>query len=241
MLSDEEKSRIREDEKIRCNVRKEEAHELFPPVPELITYYNVLEAIRNEIHAEHTLISHRITWCVTSQAFLLAAFAVCLSNGHMGFPFFRHALPWLGGLLAILAWIAIASAIRAQWHMIILQKKILQAKGVPEELKNLDLCGSNPLHDYTRITCSGREDRHRTHWSAMLPPFFIPIVFAWLWTFVYWWNVHLPPTSLPNSSTPQWASNVSLSIFGIVILFSTFAIYQLISFLKDRGLNKIQN
>jgi predicted RNA binding protein with dsRBD fold (UPF0201 family) len=34
-----------------------------------LTNYNILETIRSEIQAEHLLISHRMTWYVTSQAF----------------------------------------------------------------------------------------------------------------------------------------------------------------------------
>jgi hypothetical protein len=55
----------------------------------------VLKCLRSEIRTEHDLINHRLGWCMTSQAFLVGAFAVTRKSGADPFVF-DFGLPILG-------------------------------------------------------------------------------------------------------------------------------------------------
>jgi hypothetical protein len=50
------------------------------------------EQIRNEIRAEHSLIANRLTWYVTSQSFLVTAFAISRGAGFSWHPWFSTTL-----------------------------------------------------------------------------------------------------------------------------------------------------
>ena len=178
----------------------------------MLTAFNVIETVRNEIQAEHNLISHRLTWFVTSQSFLMAAYAVSLNGNHDGADFFRHAVPWLSVVLSILAGISVSCAIDAQWGVIKQQHRILkrmraelEAEGVAADLTLLD--------DYAAVTCSARSGGYRIHWLAMIPPLITPAVFAALWAVAYRWSMHVPPVV----TLAAWRA--TLILIGIVTIF----------------------
>ena len=50
------------------------------PMDEKTNDFYVLETMRAEIQAEHTLISHRMGWYVTAQSFLMGAYAIAGSK-----------------------------------------------------------------------------------------------------------------------------------------------------------------
>lgn len=77
------------------------------------------EKIREEIRAEYSLIASRLTWFVTSQSFLVSAFAISRANGFTWFSWFSTLLlPSVGLLLTGLTLPSIAGACRTidAWH-----------------------------------------------------------------------------------------------------------------------------
>jgi hypothetical protein len=77
------------------------------------------QAIRDEIRAEHTLIANRLTWFVTSQSFLVTAFAISRGNGFHWHPWFSTImLPTLGFVSAALVFPSIVGASKTiqLWH-----------------------------------------------------------------------------------------------------------------------------
>lgn len=157
-----------------------------------LTPYNVLETFRNEIQAEHTLISHRITWFVTSQSFLMGAYVLSLSGTHKGEVLFRHAVPWLSVVLSILSGLSVGCAIDAQWNVIKLQLRVLNRVKEKNDCDHDD--DSNLLNYYSSITYGSRKGQYDTHWLAMIPPFITPIVFALLWVVSYLWSLVKAPS-----------------------------------------------
>jgi len=77
------------------------------------------EKIREEIRSEYMLITSRLTWFVTSQSFLVSAFAISQANGFVWFRWFSTLLlPAVALLLTLLALPAIVSACKTieLWH-----------------------------------------------------------------------------------------------------------------------------
>ena len=148
---------------------------------------DVLDAIRDEIQAEHSLISHRMTWLVTSQSFLMTAYAVSWNLGYQRPVFFHNGIPLLGFSISLFASIALICAVVAQWHMIEQQTNF-----ITEMIKKFENSGDAALKtrvsDYKQITCKGRKTRDVTHWLAMMPPVFVPILFLVTWIVAYWWG-----------------------------------------------------
>ena len=71
--------------------------------------------IHEEIHREHALLSNRMNWYVTSQAFLVAAFAVGGNSGYM-FTWMSRLIPWIGIAITILIAISIGAGLFAMTH-----------------------------------------------------------------------------------------------------------------------------
>ena len=82
-----------------------------PPSPSL-TPADALRALREDIQAENTLIASRVTWYVTSQAFLLTAYATSWNAGFVWPGFFHRALPIAA---IVLSAVILASIMRATW------------------------------------------------------------------------------------------------------------------------------
>ena len=77
------------------------------------------QTIRDEIRAEHTLIANRLAWYVTSQSFLVTAFAISRGNGFVWFPWFSTILlPAIGFTASALIFPSIAGACQTikLWH-----------------------------------------------------------------------------------------------------------------------------
>lgn len=78
------------------------------------------QMIREEIRSEHSLIANRLTWYVTSQSFLVTAFAISRGNGFAWFAWFSTLLLPLIGLISsalIFPSILGASATITLWHL----------------------------------------------------------------------------------------------------------------------------
>lgn len=77
------------------------------------------EKIREEIRAEHALIANRLTWYVTSQSFLVSAFAISSGSNFMWHRWFSTSLiPGLGLWSSLLVFPSIlgACATIKLWH-----------------------------------------------------------------------------------------------------------------------------
>jgi len=77
------------------------------------------QQIREEIRAEHVLISNRLTWYVTSQSFLVSAFAISCGSGFTWFKWFPAVLlPMIGLTASCLIFPSIVGASQTirLWH-----------------------------------------------------------------------------------------------------------------------------
>ena len=63
-----------------------------------------------EIHWEHTLISHRMSWYVASQSFLLTAFAIAMGPQNILRETAKWLMPLLGVTVSVVTWLAIVAA-----------------------------------------------------------------------------------------------------------------------------------
>jgi hypothetical protein len=163
------------------------------------TDFNILENFRNEIQTEHTLISHRMSWYVTSQSFLVAAYAISFNQGHEGFHFFSLALPILGGILSIGAGLSIFSAIWVQNDVINEQTKYINV--LKENYRNKENCENKEncknkdlarLEWYEKVTCSQRPTGKLFHWVAMIIPQAIPLLITFGWILAWFYAKPLP-------------------------------------------------
>lgn len=151
--------------------------------------FNVLDTIRSEIQAEHTLVSHRLTWYVTSQSFLMTAYAVSWNHEHELRVFFKYVIPSVGVLLSILVWIGVHYALVVQRDVIDLQKEVLaRMRNSLQDSK--DESEKERIQEYTKITGEGRPTKMKSHKRATLPPRLIPVLFflTWILALGFSWN-----------------------------------------------------
>lgn len=145
----------------------------------------ILDQITREISVEHTLISHRMTWLVTSQAFLVAAFAVSGYRQNTLHFFFAWAVPLVGLCVAALAHLAIQAAVKVQEGLLKVQREFLEQlltrTDITEPEKSL-------LHLFARTTVLERCTGDSTHRSALYGPRFIPLIFCVFWAVVLYLN-----------------------------------------------------
>jgi hypothetical protein len=88
---------------------------------------DVLDAYCREIQAEHTLISHRMSWFSTSQSFLFTAFAISGSPNNEWNHLLSFLMPILGIVLTELARRSIWAAIIVQDDLINEQKVLIES------------------------------------------------------------------------------------------------------------------
>jgi len=124
----------------------------------------LIEIVHREIHYEHGLISNRMSWYVTSQSFLMAAFAVV--GGYMhSFPWLaKWFIPPLGMLISVVTLVSIGAAIR-----------------VMSELRNEEKCLRNkhdPRSPFKLL-------RKHTHVMGLLPPVSVPLLFLIAWLMIW--------------------------------------------------------
>lgn len=183
-----------------------------------MTEENVLDAFGQEIQAEHTLISHRMSWYATSQSFLFSAFAIVGGNGNAWTGFLLFGLPVLGLILSVLARRGIGAAITVQNDLIGEQENLVKKlesdwKEQPEKLAILAL--------RAKMTCYGRRSRYELHYSAMKTTKAIPVVFMLAWVIAPICGV------LALQFTAQ-------SVFGIATLVALLSFVGVILYLTRR-------
>jgi hypothetical protein len=135
-----------------------------PPHDYIVLPKDAFEVVHREIHYEHSLISSRMTWYVTSQSFLMTAFAVAGSQGHR----FAWLAQWFIPVLGLATSTIIAPSV---WAAI---GAMQQLRG--ESTKLLNETGLNRI-PFGRI----HEQNKWFHSLGMLPAKIIPALFAVSW------------------------------------------------------------
>ena len=144
--------------------------------------WDILQTMRDDIQAEHTLLSHRMAWYAAAQSFLVTAYAIAWGNDHAVSwkVFFQDGVPILGILLSICAWLGIFAAVRVQSNVIKDEADFIRK--IERRLDDAkDTEGRQKLEVYRRITCSGRDNGVRYHWMSMVPQCLVPIIFLFMW------------------------------------------------------------
>ena len=153
-----------------------------------LTPADALQALRDDIHAEDTLIASRVTWYVTSQAFLLTAYATSWNAGFAWQPFFHRVLPLAAVVLSALI---LASIYGATWAQEVYLREQARLVDQIKERLELSLPESLALEAYERTmvahrrSAAGRSIGDRIHALVRVPPIVLPIGFALLWLYAY--------------------------------------------------------
>ena len=153
-----------------------------------LTLADALKCLREDIQAENTLISSRVTWYVTSQAFLLTAYATSWNSGFMWPYFFHHILPFAAIALSALILSSICAATWAQ-NAYLREQAIVVAR-MKKEL-SFTPSESLALHAYERTMVANRTNPNgrivggRIHVLVLITPIILPIGFSVLWLYAY--------------------------------------------------------
>jgi predicted metal-dependent enzyme (double-stranded beta helix superfamily) len=154
---------------------------------------DMLKALREDIHAEDTLIASRVTWYVTSQAFLLTAYATSWSAGFQWPAFFHTVLPLAA---IVLSAVIFASIYAATWAQdVYLREQVTLIARIKAEIA---LSSSETLalqvYERTMVTNrraeSGRVVGGRVHALVRITPLVLPIGFSLLWLYAYCFAPH---------------------------------------------------
>lgn len=159
-----------------------------PPSHGSLTLADALQALRQDIQAEHTLIASRITWYVTSQAFLLTAYATSWT-AHFQWPFFFHrVLPIAGVVLSIVIFMSVYAATWAQDVYLREQTALVERIKVELTLAAEEI-DALLTYEHTMVAnrrnAAGRAIGRRIHALVRLTPLLLPIGFAVLWMYAY--------------------------------------------------------
>lgn len=137
----------------------------------------IFEIVHREMHHEHNLISNRMSWYVTSQSFLMAAFAVSGGANHSFHWLAKPFLPTLGIVTSLISWFSLIAAVKAMNRVIEYRQNLLSKD---HELKRL-----TPFFERTRKQNeSWLEFMKRVGWihlAGLLPPVITPLIFLVAW------------------------------------------------------------
>ena len=142
-------------------------------MPDLDPSYEY-QMIRQEIRAEHALIANRLTWYVTSQSFLVTAFAISRGNGFIWFRWFSTILlPAVGFVASVVIFPSIVGACKTirLWHQ--KQRELFQRHSEFDAAFGLQ----------------------RAPWierRGLLFPKLMPVLFAVLWVVIFIASFFLP-------------------------------------------------
>lgn len=159
--------------------------------PTLYAPAQALQALREDIQAEHTLIASRVTWYVTAQAFLLTAYATSW-NAHFGWPAFFHTVLPIAAI--VLSGLILASIYAATWAQDVYlreQAELIARLRADAELP-LDAAERLALSVYERTTVGRRTDAQgrviggRIHALVRIVPLALPFAFSALWAYALW-------------------------------------------------------
>jgi len=153
-----------------------------------LTVADELKALREDIQAENTLIASRVTWYVTSQAFLLTAYATSWNAGFAWPGFFHHTLPIAAIVLSVVIFASIYAATWAQDVYLREQAQLVQR--IKSEV-TLDEEQATALQVYEYTMVANRRDRAgrvvggRIHALVRVTPLILPVAFSLLWLYAY--------------------------------------------------------
>ena len=153
-----------------------------------LTLANALRSIREDIQAENMLIASRVTWYVTSQAFLLTAYATSWNSGFVWPGFFHRVLPVAAIALSILILISIYAATWAQDVYLREQASLVakvKADFVLDPSEQLALATYERTMVGKRTNASGKVVGSRIHALVRVTPLVLPVGFAVLWLYAY--------------------------------------------------------
>jgi hypothetical protein len=158
------------------------------PTSNSLTLAHALRSIREDIQAENTLIASRVTWYVTSQAFLLTAYATSWNSGFVWPLFFHQVLPIAAIALSSLILVSIYAATWAQ--DVYLREQALLVARVKADIaltpsEQLALATYERTMVAQRTNASGKVIGSRIHALVRVVPLILPIGFAALWLYAY--------------------------------------------------------
>jgi hypothetical protein len=139
----------------------------------------LFEMVDREIHYEHNLISHRMTWYVTSQSFLMAAFAVSGGYNHRFVWLAKPLIPILGVVTSLIIWFSLIAAIEAMRRLKVYKNEIFRQ--------------DNYLQNLNPFNLRFRKEKEKENWFKFMirvgwihyiglsPPVVIPLIFLIAW------------------------------------------------------------
>jgi hypothetical protein len=154
------------------------------PGADSLSVGDVLASLRDDIRAEDTLIASRTTWYVTSQAFLLTAYATSWT-AHFEWPgFFHQLLPVAAIALSALI---LSSVYAATWAQDVYLRE--QTRFVARVKAEIPLSQAERLalevYERTmvenRTNADGRVVGRRIHALVRIAPLALPVAFSLLW------------------------------------------------------------
>jgi hypothetical protein len=153
-----------------------------------LTLAHALRSLREDIQAEHALITSRVTWYVTSQAFLLTAYATSWNAGFVWPSFFHQVLPIAA---IVLSFLILASIYAATWAQdVYLREQAALVSRIKAELV-LERPEQVALDAYARTMVANRTSADgqvigtRIHALVRVTPLVLPIGFSALWLYAY--------------------------------------------------------
>lgn len=155
----------------------------------LLTVADELKALREEIRAEDNLIASRVTWYVTSQAFLLTAYATSWNANFQWPAFFHSVLPLAAIVLSTVIFASIYAATWAQNAYLREQTRLI-AHLVTEQLTPVDTIALDAYRRTmvaNRVNAAGKAIGGRIHALVRITPLLLPVGFALLWLYAYWY------------------------------------------------------
>ncbi len=154
---------------------------------------DALKALREDIDAENTLIASRVTWYVTSQAFLLTAYATSWTAGFVWQEFFHRILPVTAIFLSI---VILASIYAATWAQdVYLREQSLLVSRIKAEVR-LTTSEIMALETYEKTMIANRRSQAgqviggRIHALVRVTPLILPVAFSMLWLYAYHFAPH---------------------------------------------------
>jgi hypothetical protein len=142
-----------------------------------------LDFFHKEGQFEHQLIAHRMTWYVTSQSFLMAAFAASGSNQNYLQDLFGLFIPLLGIVISVIIWISLRAADSSMKKLKDAEKKII-TEFIQELEKKDQATESTELKEWKDLQKVWYADHDPIHFQGMLPPRVIPGLFTGAWAFL---------------------------------------------------------
>ncbi len=154
-----------------------------------LTLADALRSLREDIQSEHTLITSRVTWYVTSQAFLLTAYAMSWNAGFVWPDFFHRMLPIAAIALSVVILASIYAATWAQDVYLREQASLMarmKTEVALEPTERLALEMYERTMVANRTNAAGRVIGSRIHALVRVTPLILPVGFAVLWLYAFY-------------------------------------------------------